>query len=114
MPKRFSASSAVTDDNACDWTNIGKLWLLSEFEVAGATVWGSMKYGSAGNSVQYPIFANNMRRVMGTTPGGRDTWWSLSAMSGSTAGFSTFGSSGYIGNAGASNNLRGPVCFRVT
>lgn len=113
LPKRFSVSGTLNDDNAGEWTNIGKLWLPSEFEIVGATVFGSTRYGSMGNSVQYPLFANNMRRVMGVSPGSRTSWWTLSAASGNTTSFVYVATNGYVINYYASSDLRGPVCFRV-
>lgn len=113
LPKRFYASGTLNEDTGCGWENGGKLWLPSEFEVVGATVWGSMKYGSTGNSVQYPIFSNNMRRIIGITPEGRNVWWTLSAMSGNSTYFLFISEHGLVSNYYASSDLRSIVCFRV-
>lgn len=107
IPKRFSASGIQSEDNAGGWENIGKLWLPSEVEVTGAPIWGCNKYGAMG-SVQYPLFANNMNRNIG-----RNNWWTLSATSGYATGFVYVSSNGNVTNLSASNDLRGPVCFRV-
>ena len=107
IPKRFSASGIQSEDNAGGWENIGKLWLPSEVEVTGAPIWGCNKYGAMG-SVQYPLFANNMNRNIG-----RNNWWTLSAASGHATSFVNVNSPGYVYNLNASNDLRGPVCFRV-
>lgn len=107
IPKRFSASGIQSEDNAGGWENIGKLWLPSEVEVTGAPIWGCNKYGAMG-SVQYPLFAQNMNRNIG-----RYTWWTLSAASGSATSFVLVNANGDVGTSGASNDRRGPVCFRV-
>lgn len=107
IPKRFSASGIQSEDNAGGWENIGKLWLPSEVEVTGAPIWGCNKYGAMG-SVQYPLFANNMNRNIG-----RNSWWTLSASSGLAAYFVYVIYTGYVNFSNASNDYRGPVCFRV-
>ena len=107
IPKRFSASGIQSEDNAGGWENIGKLWLPSEVEVTGAPIWGCNKYGAMG-SVQYPLFAQNMNRNIGRT-----YWWTLSATSGYATYFVYVGNGGYVNYTYASNDLRGPVCFRV-
>ena len=107
LPKRFSASGIQSEDNAGGWENIGKLWLPSEVEVTGAPIWGCNKYGAMG-SVQYPLFAQNMNRMIG-----RANWWTLSATSGSAAGFVIVTNGGYVSYYSASTDYRGPVCFRV-
>ena len=107
IPKRFSASGIQSEDNAGGWENIGKLWLPSEVEVTGAPIWGCNKYGAMG-SVQYPLFAQNMNRNIG-----RNNWWTLSATSGSATSFVFVYSNGGVNSINASNDLRGPVCFRV-
>ena len=59
-------------------------------------------------SVQYPLFANNMNRNIG-----RNSWWTLSATSGYATGFVFVNYYGHVNIIGASNDIRGPVCFRV-
>ena len=44
---------------------------------------------------------------------GRNNWWTLSASAGVTTSFVSVYSSGFVGNLSASNDFRGPVCFRV-
>ena len=47
LAKRYSASGLLTDDNGWGWTNIGKLWLPTEWEVYGGPVWLSSYSGGA-------------------------------------------------------------------
>lgn len=83
------------------------MWLPSEFEIAGAPVWGSNKYGAMG-FVQYPLFAQNMNRNIG-----RAYWWLLSAVAGNSSHFVNVNYSGNVNNSNASNDSGGPVCFRI-
>lgn len=114
LPKRYSASGLLSDDNAGGWNDIGKLWLPSEFEVYGAPVWGGKGgYATMGNCVQYPIFAHNMHCVKNRS-GSRDSWWELSVFSGGTTGWCVVYSSGIpSGNGASDTNIATPVCFRV-
>ena len=115
LPKRFSASGLLNDDNGWGWTNIGKLWLPTEWEVYGGPVWGTKGgYGIGGSAVQYPIFAHNMTRLKYRS-GGRTHWWLLSSSSGYSACWCFVGSFGYADYYYASNAHRAaPVCFRVS
>lgn len=116
LPKRYSASGLLSDDNAGGWADIGKLWLPSECEVYGAPCWGGKGgYTTMGNNIQYPIFANNMNRVKNRS-GSRDNWWVLSVYSGATAYWcyvNSYGLAGSNGNA-SSPYVTAPVCFRVS
>ena len=40
-----------------EWKNLGKFWLLTEYEVFGACLRGDDE--AAGNAIQYPLFAND-------------------------------------------------------
>lgn len=114
LPKRYSASGLLSDDNAGGWADIGKLWLPSECEVYGAPCWGGKGgYATMGNNIQYPLFANNMNRVKKKS-GSRGSWWLLSAASGATTRWCTVADSGGAGYATASYTLvAAPVCFRI-
>ena len=118
LPTRFTAGALLTDDNSWAWQNAGLLWLPSEMEVYGANMWGNLNPVNpgfnVGGFVQYPIFANNMKRVKGAGHGGaRATWWLLSARGGASTHFASVTSGGIAYSIGASTALRVPVCFRV-
>ena len=115
LESRYSGSGALTDSTSWAWKSLGKLWIPSEYEVFGSIIWGTKPW-SVGQAVQYPIFANNWKkRIKCDQDGGtRANWWLLSVAS----GYSTYACSVY-GNGGASyyfasNELRVPVCFRIT
>ncbi len=115
LPKRYSASGLLSDDNAGAWADIGKLWLPSECEVYGAPCWGGKGgYSTMGNNVQYPIFAGNMNRVKNRS-GSRDDWWVLSVYSGGTTYWCNVYYYGNASSNGASTtNIAAPVCFRIS
>lgn len=115
LPKRYSESGLLSDDNAGGWANIGKLWLPSEWEVYGGPVWGGRDgYATRGNCVQYPIFANNMNRVKNRS-GSRDHWWVLSAYSGNNTSWCAVANNGAADYYTTSNaNITAPVCFRIS
>lgn len=112
LPKRYSASALLTDDNAAGWAYIGNLWLPTETEMYGHTILGSAgSYAEAG-SIQYPYFANNMRRVLGGT---RHYWWTLSPAASSSTTWCyvhTYGSAG--ANNASITSPYVPVCFRIS
>ena len=120
MPRRFTAGSLLIDDNSWDWRNIGRLWLPSEIEVYGCRQWGSNlspnQGFSSGGFQQYPIFANNMRRVKHAgESGGRTSWWLCIPRGGNSTGVCNVGSSGHANHHWASDTLlRVPLCFRVS
>lgn len=104
---RYSDTAIQSEDTGGGWQNIGKLWLPTEFEIAGAKIGNDSRFSAMG-SVQYPLFANNMNRMIG-----RLNWWTISTLSGSTANFVFSASFGYMSATYASYMHRGPVCFRI-
>ena len=115
LPRRYSASGVLSNNNSWGWQDMGKLWIPSEIEVYGHGVWANNGYDKGGFA-QYPIFNCNMRRVKGLGDGGdRNHWWLISAYAGTTSGFCDVYTSGYADNYGASSIWVGlPVCFRIT
>lgn len=115
LPRRYTAGSLLTSDNAWDWADIGKLWLPSEIEVYGCEQWGSRNGYSGGGYVQYPIFANNMKRVKGAGhEGDRSSWWLSTANGGNSANCASVSTNGYVSGTSASYTaIRAPLCFRI-
>lgn len=115
IPKRYSASDALSNNNNWGWQDMGKLWIPSEIEVYGHGVWADNAFDKGG-FVQYPIFNCNMRRVKGLGDGGgRTHWWLISANAGNTSNFCFVTNRGGADNYIASNAWVGlPVCFRIT
>lgn len=113
IPTRYSASGLQSNDNAGEWNNVGKLWLPTEYEIMGASVWGGTQYSTMGQ-VQYPIFANSMNRLKGTSETGRNAWWTMTAGAGSTTLFVYETTNGYVNNGTASSAYYAPACFRIS
>ena len=107
LPYRQSVSSLLPADNGGDWVDIGKLWLPTETEITGAPMWSSVY--SAMGSVQYPMFANNMARMIE-----HKDWPTLSAATDSTSEFVIVNQYGLVCAEKADHAVYAPVCFRVT
>lgn len=114
LPKRYSTSGVLSNNNDWGWQDMGKLWIPSEVEVYGCGVWANNALDKGG-FVQYPIFNCNMRRVKGLGDGGgRYHWWLISAAAGNTSNFCIVNATGYASTNVASNTWVGlPVCFRI-
>lgn len=119
LPTRFTAGALLLDDINWWWVNAGLLWIPSEVEVYGTNIGGGgaqpPQHGRAtGGFVQYPIFAQNMKRVKGAGNGGaRAHWWLLSAGGGASSTFAFVSGDGTASNTSASPAIRVPVCFRI-
>lgn len=113
LEKRYSSSGTLTDSTGWDWADLGKLWLPSEYEVFGSTVWAT-KGWSAGQAMQYPIFANSWKnRIKGAGPKGARCHWWLLTVGGASATYVCFVSYyGYADRWNTSDALRVPLCFR--
>ena len=108
---RFSDSGVLTNDNGAEWINIGKLWLLDEYEATGARQMTSTGWFSGGY-VHYPIFASNMNRTKRVNSSRRN-WWLSSAFGGGSSKFTFIATFGNIFNGSASYDLYSPICFRI-
>ena len=115
LEKRYSASGALTDSTGLGWDNMGKLWVPTEYEVFDSVVWGTPRW-SAGQTVQYPLFANSYKnRIKGSgSDGGRCNWWLASVRSGGSAAACHVSDYGGAGGYDTSNASRAPLCFRIT
>lgn len=107
LAQRYSDTAIQSEDTGGGWQNIGKLWLPTEFEITGAKISNDSRFSAMG-SVQYPLFANNMNRMIG-----RYYWWTVSALGASSAGFVNVNSYGNMYAGSANSAFRGPVCFRI-
>lgn len=114
LEQRYSSSGALTDSTSWAWGSLGKLWLPTEYEVFGSVVCGTPKW-SAGQAVQYPIFANNwLHRIKGNGNGGsRYSWWLMSVASGYSTSACYVTDGGYANRYSTSDSYCVPVCFRL-
>lgn len=108
--KRYTADSLLTNFSSGGWTDIGKIWFPTEFEVYGASIWSGNKFSSMGSSVQYPLFANNMNRLIF----GRYGWWLLNPCCDMSDKWCNVGSDGFAtGSNAAYPYITIPICFRI-
>jgi hypothetical protein len=118
MEVRYTAgSTTVTDSTSWAWKDLGKVWLPSEVEVYGQTVWGNSGW-SAGESSQYPIFRDGWaKRVKGAGAGGdRCIWWLRDAYAGSSTVVLVVNFSGnpyWSASYNTNYTIRVPLCFRI-
>ena len=92
LETRYSASGGLTASTGRAWKQIGKVWSLSEMEVYGAVVWGTVGQ-SVGIDRQFALFRDSKRQLNGQ----RLYWW-LRVPSGSSASTVC-----YVNNTGAAN-----------
>lgn len=112
LPKRYSSSGLLTDDNNAGWANIGKLWIPSELEISGNSFWNKSEYGCVGFQ-QYPIFMHT-NYVKNKPNGIRSAYCLISTCSSSSTSFLYVTDNGVIHTKEAtSNQYTIPVCFRV-
>lgn len=113
LPIRYSSGSVVTSDNECLPIKTGKLWIPSEVEIYGKSIFGCARYSCG--FVQYPLFANNMNVKRLCAGGGIANWWLLSSVDGYSTQFVVFNRDicglSYLN---ANNSYAAaPVCFRI-
>lgn len=110
LPKRYLTTGKLSSDNGWGWANAGKVWIPTEVELTGASVWGGSKY-AAGGSIQYPLFANKgLNRT-----GNQYAFWTCTPLDGNSTHFVKVnaGSAGSVAYAKASNELYALIGFRV-
>ena len=119
LPTRFSSGNLLMDDNSWTRRDAGLLWLPSEVEVYGTTVWSGAappKQGwNFGSYLQYPIFAQSMKRIKGLGHNGvRSRWW-LCSVAGASVRVCGVGYAGSPADwlASATDVIRAPICFRI-
>lgn len=112
---RYQAGQTLTDSTGWAWTDLGKIWSLSEMEVYGCTIWGTRGY-SAGFDTQFPIFAQTKDRIRRSAADGatRLLWWLRVVGGGTSASACTVHECGHASGAAASYaGIRPVPCFRL-
>lgn len=113
---RYTEGSIITTDNTkWEWFNLSKLWLPTEKEVYGSSVYegNGASYGVFGR--QYPCFIGHSRfkGIVGNI-NARCYWWLLSPYYGNSTSFCNMDNGGNAGsNPASGTHVRVPVCFRV-
>lgn len=99
-------------------SDIGKLWIPTEYEVFGSAVWGTKGY-SAGQGVQYPLFSKGWKnRIKGITGDPyekkkRAEWWLATVRGNSSDEMACVATTGYPDYALLDNDMGIPICFRI-
>lgn len=114
LEMRYSSSGVLTSSTGYDWQDLGALWVPLEFEVYGATVFGTPIW-SIGQAMQYPIFANSYNsRMKGAGNGGDRTMWALASVSSLESVMTcVVNGNGHANRWKTSDSFRVPVCFRI-
>nr|WP_297935381.1 DUF6273 domain-containing protein [uncultured Lachnoclostridium sp.] len=108
LETRYSDSGILKDSTSWIWSDLGKLWLPSEYEVFGSIIWGTKPF-SAGQAVQYPIFANTeINRIKG------DNWWLLTVGSGDNLTACMVSKHGVADMTVCKREEHVPICFRIS
>lgn len=117
LERRYSESGDINDSTGWDWGSMGKLWLPTEREVWGASVWSDLGYsGGGGCNIQYPIFIGGAKHIIkrNGSGGSRITWWLSTASRGSSSKVCAVAGTGISYNDSASHaGYRALLCFRI-
>lgn len=110
---RYSNNGKLDDSNSWVWSDLGKLWIPTEYEVAGSVLWGGVY--SQGQSLQYPIFKNSWKnRIKKAGSGGNRCNWSLATVKkGNTIDSCLVDHAGYFGFYNTASSQYVPICFRI-
>lgn len=114
---RYGASQILTDSNSCIDTNLGELWIPTEYEVFGSTIWGTKGWSAMG-SIQYPLFKylGLHTRTMIPKEGGpssSDGWWLATVASGNSTHACRVNESGIADTRSVAEQCALPLCFRI-
>ncbi len=113
---RFQSGQTLTDSTSWAWTDLGKIWSLSEMEVYGCIVWGTKNGYSVGFDTQFPIFAQTKDRIRRSAADGatRLSWWLRTVGGSSSTWVCAVHALGLADCAdAASTNVRPLPCFRL-
>lgn len=91
-----------------------KLWLPTEYEIFGSTIYGTKGYSAGINSQQYPIFSLYPIFIRKCVAGKNiyPGWWLQTAVSGSNTKICHMEKDG-INNREAFRNSHVPICFSI-
>lgn len=116
LEKRYSANGKLTTSSNAKSINIGKLWVPTEVEVYGTSVYGKSGYAIAGSACgKYPIFIGKcpQKYTIGNTSITYAHWWLLTPYEGSANNWCYVMDSGGCGFNTTTQTRRVPVCFRI-
>lgn len=113
---RYQAGQTLNDSTHWEWTDLGKVWSLSEMEVYGCIIWGTKNGYSVGIDTQFPIFKQTKDRIRRSATDGstRLDWWLRTVISGSSVWAYAAGLRGTPSFCDAANMGTYPLpCFRL-
>lgn len=116
LAQKRALTEVKTASNASSWAwnDLGLLWLPSEQEIWGQTVWSESGYG-AGLAVRYPLFDGSAAQIAkNDASDARCTWWTMNTKAGSATQFVCVRYMAYPTYYSASDpDVRVPLCVRV-
>ena len=114
LETRYSASGKLTESSSWTWADMGALWIPTEYEVFGSIICGSRPW-SAGQGIQYPIFANSISNVLKGqgNKGSRNNWWLSTTYDGHKSYICLVDNRGFSFRGSPTNTYGVPLCFRI-
>lgn len=114
LEERYSGSGNLTAASGWSWTDIGKIFSLSETEVYGQCVWGTPNGYSIGYDAQWPCFARTADRIRTYDGTNRAYWW-LRTPYGTNATYVCYVSydGGADYNSASNTHIRPLPCFLI-
>lgn len=103
-PSRYSSSGTLTDDTSWYWADLGKIWIPSEMEIYGCSLWATKNGYAAGVDTQLHCFQETKDRERG-----RITYWLRSAAGGSSTAFCYCNNNGNANYNDATNTWKRPL-----
>lgn len=108
VESRYSSSSLLSSSTAFAYTDIGKIWSLSEFEVSGSSSIGVTRF-SIGFDCQLPMFELSKNKIKG-----RAAYWTRTTSNGSDKEICAMSSTGALSSFEATQNTVRPLpCFMI-
>jgi len=114
LEQRYQSGSTLTTSPSWGWTDVGKIFSLSEVEVFGRCVWGTKGY-SEGVDVHFSEFFKSAKhRIRRNFSDARYYWWERGAHGGNATTALIVSYIGSPNHYAASNaGIRALPCFRV-
>lgn len=115
LEERYSTAGAQSNATSWSWTDVGKVFSLSETEVYGQIVWGTNNGYSVGTDCHFAtFFQNTKQRIRRNHADQRYGWWLRSAAGSSSANACIVNIEGTATYLTASHaGVRALPCFRV-
>ena len=109
---RYSSAGSLDSSNGDENVNMGKIWLPTEYEVFGSTIWGTKGF-SDGAAVQYPLFASNTKHKIKKDNNKETEWWLATTGAGGNKTICAVNSQGFPVQRTLNTTLGFPICFRI-